>query len=444
MTTEMTDILDGWTAQGIRWVRFEAPDLHGASRSKLVPVEQAYGYCAEGLNVYGGALVLDSRSDLVGGSEYHDAINYADQQFWPDPSTAAVLPWADRTARVICASRWYDGRVQAAASRNVLHRVLDRLALLGFDAFMGQENEFYLLDPVTKQPALFGGYHIFNTVRNEYHPVVRALIEHMPAVGIEIITANCEYGPSQFEINYGPKTGMAAADATFTFKNAVKEIALQHGMLATFMSKPSSLMSGSGAHTHVSLRDQSSGRNVFADAKSAMGISKLAEQFIAGCLAYAGPAYAICAPTVNCLKRRRPHTFSPSNISWGMEDRSALVRVKLGSVQSRHVEYRSPSGLSNPYLVMAVVLASGLLGIEQKLKCPKPSAVGTPAENDPRFAPLPWSLHESLAALESSSELREVLGEEFVRIYLTVKRHELRRFEDHVTDWEVNEYTEMY
>ena len=444
VASTMSEILDGWKALGIRWVRFEAPDLHGASRSKLVPVEQAYGYAADGLNVYGGALILDTRSDVVGGSEYHDAINYADQQFWPDPSTATIVPWADRTARVICASKWYDGRMQEAASRNVLQRVLDRLSTAGFDAFMGQENEFYLLDPATKQPALFGGNHIFNTVRNEYHPVIRALIEHMPAVGIEIITANTEYGPSQFEINYGPKTGMAAADATFTFKNAVKEIALHHGMLATFMSKPSSSLSGNGAHTHVSLIDPGTGRNVFADAESATGISTTAEQFIAGCLAYAAPAYAICAPTINCLKRRRPHTFSPSNISWGMEDRSALVRVKLGSIESRHIEYRSPSGLSNPYLVMAVVLASGLLGIEQKLKCPKPSVSGTPAEDDSRFAPLPWSLHESLDALEQSGELREVLGEEFVRIYLTVKRHELRRFEDHVSDWEVNEYTELY
>lgn len=442
--SQITDILDGWQAAGIRWVRFEAPDLHGASRSKLIPIGQAYGYAADGLNVYGGALVLDTRSDVVGGSQYHDAINYADQQFWPDPSTAAIVPWADRTARFICTSKWYDGRLQQGAARNVLQRVLDRYDALGIETFMGQENEFYLLDAVTRQPALFGGYHIFNTVRNEWHPVVREIIEQMPVMGVDIITANCEYGPSQYEINYGPEIGMKAADATFTFKNGVKEIAQRHGMLATFMSKPSSSMAGNGAHTHVSLRDPDSKKNLFANARTSTGLSQMAEQFIAGCLAYAAPAYAISAPTVNCLKRRRPHTFSPSNVSWGIEDRSAMVRVKLGSIESRHVEYRTPSGLSNPHLVMAVVLASGLLGIEQKMKLIKPSAAGTPAEDDPRFAPLPWSLHESLAALDASSELREILGGEFVDIYLTVKRHELRRFEDHVTDWEVNEYTELY
>jgi glutamine synthetase len=442
--SDVSDILDGWREQGIRWVRFEAPDLHGASRSKLVPIEQAYGYAADGLNVYGGALVLDSASNVVGGTKYHDEVNYQDQLFWPDPSTAAVVPWADRTARFICESRWYDGRLQGAAPRNVLQRVLDRYTAIGLTPYMGQENEFYLFDPVTKQPALFGGSHIFNTVRNEWHPVVREILDYMPQMGIDIITSNCEYGPSQYEINYGPKFGMAAADATFTFKNGVKEIAQRHGLLATFMSKPSATISGSGAHTHVSLIDNTSGKNVMADARSATGLSTLANQFIAGCLAYAPPAYAIAAPTVNCLKRRRPHTFSPSTISWGIEDRTAMLRVKLGSVSSRHIEYRSPSGLSNPHLVMAVVLASGLLGIEGKLKPPKGSEPGKPAEDDPRNPGLPWSLHESLAALDASTEMRAMLGDEFVDIYLGVKRFELRRFEDHVTDWEVAEYAELY
>ena len=441
---DIAALVSGWREEGIRWVRFEAPDMHGTARSKLIPIEEVPRYAAEGLNVYGGNLVLDSRSDVVGGSLYHEEINYADQLYHPDPDTAAVVPWADRTARLICNSSWYDGTEMEAAPRNVLRRVLDRLAAAGHEAFMGQENEFYLLDPETLQPAFFDGYHIFNTLRNEYHPVIRDILEHLPAFGLDIITANCEYGPSQWEINHGPKAGLAAADATYTFKNSVKELAHRHGLLATFMSKPFSDAAGCGAHTHVSLRDPDSGRNMFADEHDALGLSQLARHFIAGNLAHASAVYALLAPTVNCLKRRRRHTFSPTNISWGVEDRSAMLRVKLGSVESRHVEHRAPTGLSNPYLVMAAVLAAGLLGIENKLDPGAPSEAGVPAEDDPRFSALPTHLHAGLDALEQADDLRELLGDEFVRIYTTVRRYELARFEDHVTDWEREEYARVY
>jgi glutamine synthetase len=442
--SDVHSILEGWIAEGIRWVRFEAPDLMGASRSKLVPIKAAFEFAEDGLNMYGGALVLDSRSDVVPGSRYHDEMSYTDHLLFPDPATASIVPWADRTARFICNSRWYDGTDQQAAPRVVLQRVLDRLATLGYTNFGGQEHEFYVLDPVTKQPALFGGNMIFNTQRNEYHPLVREVLESLTPMGLDFITANCEYGPTQWEINYGPSAGMKAADDAFTFKSGVKEIAQRHGLLATFMSKPSATIAGSGAHIHVSLLDSKSGKNACADSRSATGLSPVAMQFIAGNIEHAAAVYAFAAPTVNCLKRRRPHTFSPSNISWGVEDRGALIRVKRGSLSSRHLEYRAPSGLANPYLALAAFLAAGIAGVEAKLKPPRPGEFGKPAEDDPRWKPLPWTLHESLAALDASSELRSILGDEFVDIYLTVKRHELRRYEDHVSDWEINEYAELY
>ena len=442
--SEVATILQQWKSDGICWVRFEAPDLMGASRSKLVPIDAAFGFAEDGLNMYGGALVLDSRSDVVPGSRYHDEMSYTDHLLFPDPATASIVPWADRTARFICYSRWYDGSDQQAAPRVVLKRVLDRLSEMGYVNFGGQEHEFYALDPATKQPALFGGNMIFNTQRNEYHPLVREILELLTPMGLEFITANCEYGPTQWEINYGPAAGMKAADDTFTFKTGVKELAQRHGLLATFISKPSATVAGSGAHLHVSLLDAKTGKNAFADRRSATGLSTLAMQFIAGNIDHAAAVYAFAAPTVNCLKRRRPHTFSPSNISWGVEDRAALIRVKQGSLSSRHLEYRAPSGLANPYLTLAAFLAAGIIGIEGKLKPPRASEFGKPAEDDPRWTPLPWTLHESLGALDASTELRSILGDEFVDIYLTVKRHELRRYEDHVSDWEINEYAELY
>jgi glutamine synthetase len=150
----------------------------------------------------------------------------------------------------------------------------------------------------------------------------------------------------------------------------------------------------------------------------------------------------LLAPTINCLKRRRRHTFSPTNVSWGPEDRSALVRLKGGTAESRHVENRAPSGLSNPYLVGAALLAGGLLGIMDKLEL-EPAA-RPPAEEDESRPKLPTTLEESLQLLESDGKITEILGSEFVKAYTVMRRYELQRFADHVTDWELQEYLEIY
>jgi glutamine synthetase len=260
--------------------------------------------------------------------------------------------------------------------------------------------------------------------------------------GIDIITANCEYAGSQWEINYAPGRGMAGPDLAFSFKNGVKEIARKEGLLASFMSKPFPDSAGSGAHTHMSLVRIDGGKNAMSEDGAEAGMSKVGRQFIAGQLRHAASIYTLLAPTINCLKRRRRHTFSPTNVSWGPEDRSAFVRVKGGSAESRHVENRAPSGLSNPYLVGAALLASGLLGIEDRLEL-EPAA-HPPAEEDESKQKLPTTLEESLSLLEGDERITRLLGEEFVKAYTVMRRYELQRFADHVTDWELQEYLEIY
>jgi len=441
VATDAGKILDGWSSDGIELVRFELPDMHGTSRSKLIPIDQAAGYAAGGLNMYGGAGVLDSRSDVVPGTLYNEEVGYGDQRLVPDLETAAVVPWVDGTARFICDSAWDDGTPLAALPRHVFRRVLDRCHELGYEAMMGSEPEFYLLDPETNE-LLFEGHHIFNTVRNTYVPFVQELVGQLNAMGLGIITANCEYAGSQWEVNFAPATGMAGPDSAFTFKNAVKELAHLHGYRATFMSKPFADSAGSGCHTHFSLLDPKSGENLFGEESAEAGISDLCRHFVAGQLRHARSIYTLLAPTVNCLKRRRTHTFSPTNVSWGFEDRSAFVRIKGGSVKSRHVENRAPTGLSNPYLAGAAVLAAGLLGIEEELTLEPPARA--PAEEDPSKPPLPENVRESLEALESDEKIVDLLGGEFVQAYGVMRRYELQRFADHVTDWERVEYLEIY
>ena len=282
--------------------------------------------------MYGGAAVLDSRSDVVPNTLYHEEIGYGDQRLIPDPETAAVVPWAEATARFICDSQFIGGEPLRATPRHVFRRQLERCHDLGYEPVLGFEPEFYLLHQ--DGSLLFSGYQIFNPVRNTYVPMITELVDHMNAFGIEIITANCEYAGSQWEINFRPGAGLAGPDNAFSFKNAVKQIAHNHGLNATFMSKPFADSAGSGCHAHVSLTGLDSGENVFGDDSDPQGMSDLCRQFMAGQLRHARGIYTLLAPTVNCMKRRRTHTFSPTNISWGPEDQNGapshqerLVRV---------------------------------------------------------------------------------------------------------------------
>ncbi len=437
------EVLDGWRKDGIAFVRFELPDMHGISRSKTIPIAHAFDYAERGLNMYGGTSVLDSRSDVVPGTLYHEERGYGDQLLFPDPDSGAVLPWIDRTARLICDAQWHDGTPLAATPRHVFRRALDKARSMGFEPLMGSEFEFYLLTADTHEQ-LFEGYHIFNTLRNDHVPTIRRIVEEMPQAGVDIITANCEYAGSQWEINFAPGRGLEGPDDAFTFKNGVKEIAKQDGYLATFMTKPWTGQSGSGCHTHLSLLDLDSGENAFGDADDPQGMNDTCRSFIAGLLKYATAFDAVIAPTVNCLRRRRRHTFSPTNISWGSEDRSALVRVKGNAPQNMHVEYRAPSALSNPYLVGAALIQGGLRGIGEGLTAPDPSRPGVPAEEDDSLEKLPLELEGSLDALEQEPAMKEFFGEEFVTAYTTMRRYELSRFNDEVSQWERTEYLEMF
>ena len=278
---------------------------------------------------------------------------------------------------------------------------------MGFDVLMGHEFEFYLLDGETKAP-LFGGLHIFNSLRNQYVPFLDGLLDDLEGVGIDVITHNCEYSPSQFEINFGPGMGLAGADKAFTFKNAVKELAHRAGYLATFMSKPASDMSGSGCHVHMSLIDRENGKNAFFDPAKPGEVHPRLGLFTEGILSHAEAMMPLIGPTPNCYRRLKPHTFAPSNISWGVEDRSALVRLKNLDDDNAHAEMRAASGLSNPYLSAAAMLAAGLLGI--KAGTALRAGVEGPSEDNPDLEKLPGNLETALAALEADTDMTGLSG----------------------------------
>lgn len=427
--------------QGVEYVRFEMPDLHGVSRLKIVPIDKVEGYTRKGLNFYGGTLALDTASMVVPKSGLHEERNYRDHLLVPDLETLAPVPWQPQTAKVICDAVWSADEPLRVAPRYVFKKLLKKAADMGFDVMMGHEFEFYLLHGETQEP-LFGGLHIFNHIRNQYVPELNQMLDYLRKAGINVITHNCEYAPSQFEINFGPAIGIRGADKAFTFKNAVKEIAHQLGYQATFMSKPFSDRAGCCCHFHISLLDRTTQQNVFLDPSQPEGLSQPARSFIQGILTHAPAMIPLIGPTPNCYRRLKPHTFAPSNISWDIEDRSAMVRVKATGDQDTHLEMRAASGLSNPYLTAAATLAAGLLGVQHHYKL-QPQAAG-PSEENSDLPKLPPTLEAALECLNADAEMRSLLGEEFVHLLTTVKQFELARFHSHVSDWERQEYLEIY
>jgi glutamine synthetase len=237
--------------------------------------------------------------------------------------------------------------------------------------------------------------------------------------------------------------GLAGADKAFTFKNAVKEIVHRLGYHATFMSKPWGDRAGSGCHYHISLLDRKTGKNVFLDKKGKHGLSAVCTAFVQGVLDHAPAMMPLINPTPNCYHRLKPHTFAPSNISWGVEDRSALVRVKATGDEATHIEMRGAAAISNPYLTASAVLAAGLLGVKAKAKIQEMSA-DVPSEDNPKFAKFAPNLERALADLEADEEMTKLLGPDLVHVFTTVKRYELARFHAHITDWERSEYMDVY
>ena len=434
-------LIDEMRENSVEFLRFELPDLAGLSRGKTVPIAHAESYTLNGLNLYGGTVTLDSNSIPIAGTGYNEDVNFTDCLMVPDPDTVSNVPWLTNTARVICDTKWYDGRPQLAAPRTVLKSVLAAAAAMGYGVKMGHEYEFYVVDLVTRQP-LYSGQPIFVTSRIHQHPAMDGLLRVLAESGVDMITANAEHGPAQWELNFAALDGIAAADRAFVFKNTVKEYLRTQGLLATFMTKPYKGLSGSCSHFHVSLFDLQSGENVFLDRQNKDGMSGVMQSFVQGILDHARAEQALWNPTPNCYRRIRPATFAPSNISWGVEDRSASVRIKASKDKRQHLEVRVPSALSNPYLTAAATIAAGLLGVRANATL-APERAGL-KENDPSFAKLPTEMHESLAALQDDAALTEMLGAEFVTMFTKVKTAEMLRLRDEIPAAETNEYFESY
>ena len=427
---------------GFDVIRVGYSDVIGTERGRDVLVNRFARTVGDGVafcrSVYGTTPMGDV-VPIQGGLE----AGLPDVVAFPDLSTIKPIPWEPGVAHCIADVFNPDGSPSQESPRNVLRRVVERFAGLSMAPIVGPELEFYVLekDPGTptgwrRYGEATGNVYVAGLKGDPENTLLRSL-RHLAAYGLDVVAANHEFSSGQFEINLWHSTALDAADRAFRFKSAVKELARQDGKLATFMAKPFNDEGGSGFHLHFSTWTDD-GVPVFDDPNGPAGLSATARSAIAGVLAHAPALAALSNPTINSYKRFGPDTLAPWLVDWGLDNRSAMVRIPPERGRASRMELRLGDATANPYLAIGGLLAAAYLGIEDKLE--PPAALEGYGYDPSKAAMLPGDLDSALVALEADSELAEILGPAFVQTFLAYKRNELERFAHWVTDWEFREY----
>jgi len=430
------------TQQGCDVLRIGYADIIGTERGRDILVSRLARTLGDGVafcrSVYGTTPMGDV-VDIEGGR----SAGLPDVVAFPDLSTLQTVPWEPGVAHVIADVFNPDGSPSEENPRTVLRRVVSRFAELGMRPLAGPELEFYLLDPDPSSPTGWSRYgeatgnvYVAGLKGDPENTLLRAL-RHLSDYGLDVVAANHEFSSGQFEINLWHSEALDAADRAFRFKTAVKELSRQIHKLATFMAKPFNDEGGSGFHVHFSTWSDDS-RPLFDDPKGEYGLSATGMSAVAGVLAHAPALAALLNPTINSYKRFGPDTLAPWLIDWGLDNRSAMVRIPPERGRASRMELRLGDASANPYLAIAGLLAAAYLGIRDGMTAPAPlEGYGY----DPTKADmLPTSLEKALDALEADTELAEILGAAFKRTFLTYKRHEVEQYSRYVTDWEFREY----
>ena len=379
-----------------------------------------------------------------------------DMYLHPDLDTFTIFPWRPqqgKVARLVCDVYGPDGTPFEGDPRYILKKVLKEAEELGFYFNVGPECEFFLFHtdeegrPTTKTHEMAGYFDVAPIDLAEN--VRRDIVLNLEELGFEIESSHHEIAPAQHEVDFQYEKGLKAADNILTFKMAVKSIAKQHGLHATFMPKPKAGVNGSGMHINMSLEDKL-GKNLFADTDDKLGLSRLAYEFMAGILAHIKSMCLLTNPLVNSYKRLIPGYDAPVYIAWSRAtNRGQIVRIPSSRGASTRLELRSPDSAMNPYLALAACLAAGLDGIKNHMELPEPVVQNIYAMDEETIKErgidhLPETLGEAIDEFEEDVFLRNVLGDHIFYKYLEAKKEEWNVFRSQVTDWEIGEYLYKY
>ncbi len=432
-------------------VKLAVVDIDGVLRGKVVSqdkfltiLEGGMGFCA----VVFGWDMEDKSYDNVDVTGWHTG--YPDFDARVDHGTLRNIPWENGLPFFLADFSDAEGKGLEVCPRSLLKRIRKKAKDQGLLPRFAQEFEwfnfettpdrFHKEEPGHSKPMTPGmfGYSILRSSLKS--PFFNDLFDLCHQFGVPLEGLHTETGPGVYEaaIKYGDI--LAAADRATLFKTCVKEIAYRHAIMATFMAKWSDHLPGNGGHVHQSLWSPDGKKNLFYEKDQS--ISELMKQYMAGqlhCLPYILP---MVAPTINSYKRLVEGAWAPTTLTWAYDNRTTALRVLKGRENSTRLETRVVGSDVNPYLAMAACLASGLYGIQNKLRLEQPATVGN-GYKDFSNGSLPGNLEEATAQMKKSEISRELFGEVFVDHFCKTREWECREFHASVTDWERKRYFEI-
>ena len=424
--------------RNVRFIRLWFTDILGFLKSFAITPEELEGALNEGMGFDGSSIQGFAR------------IDESDMVALPDPNTFAILPWRPKenaVARMFCDVLEPDGTPHKGDPRWVLKKNLKKAADMGFIFYVGPELEYFYFKSSDGNPEIIdkGGYFDL-TPLDVASDLRRETVLTLEEMGIGVEYSHHEVAPSQHEIDLRYTDALTMADNAMTHRLVVKEIALKHGVYATFMPKPIFGENGSGMHTHQSLFKGD--KNAFFDPNDKYHLSDVGKGYLAGLLAHAREITLITNQWVNSFKRLVPGYEAPVYLSWAQRNRSDLIRIpvyKPGREKATRLEYRSPDPACNPYLAFAAMLAAGLDGIEKGLTPPPPIEENvyemTPQRRKRlKIGQLPEDLWEAIIVAEKSNLLKDCLGDHVFENFITNKKIEWERYRAQVTNYELNQY----
>lgn len=437
MSAQTDYVLKTVEERGVRFVRLWFTDVLGFLKSFAITPAELETALEEGMTFDGSAI------------EGYSRVQESDMLAVPDATTFEILPWSDGdtpVARIFCDITRISGEPFAGDPRQVLKRNLDRAREMGFTFYAGPEMEFFYFENSSSTIPLDHAGFFDLTQHDMVSSLRKKTIMTLEALGIPVEYSFHELGPSQHEIDLRYTDALNMADNVMTFRLAVKEVAAELGVYATFMPKPIAGDFGSGMHTHFSLFEGD--ENAFYDPRDPAGLSKTGQAFIAGLLKHAREITAVTNQWVNSYKRLNVRYEAPAYVCWARNNRSALVRVpiaKRGKESSTRVEFRSPDPACNPYLAFSVILAAGLKGIKEGYELAPEAANNIFQMSDEERAregimALPQSLGEAIDLMEGSELLADALGEHVFEYFIRNKRAEWSDYRAQVTPYELDRY----
>jgi glutamine synthetase len=439
----MSDLKTWIEERRIGEVECLVPDMNGVLRGKVLPAGKLLQSARDGsLRLPSSVFALTVTGEYA-DAEDEEAHQDPDMVLRPDPATLCVAPgFKTPTAYVFADALHRDGTPWASSPREVLKAVVALYAARGWQPVVAPELEFYLTalnpDPdlpltppsgrsgrAETSPQPYGLEAI-----TEYEDLIEMIYEFAETAEVNVDTMIHESGTAQLEINFLHGDPVRLADQVLVFKRIVRQVALQHGVYATFMAKPMEHQPGSAMHLHVSVVDAANGENLFADAGGAD--STMFRHFAGGLQTFLPEVIPLLAPNVNSFRRMRPGHSAPINVQWGYDNRSCGLRVPISDRHNRRVENRIPGADASPYLAIAATLICGYIGIEREVE-PGPQT-SLNAYHEPRT--LPRTLEEALERFRACKPVRDFLGETFFRAFVRIKEAELEAYQGVISSWE--------